>query len=132
MAVRSTLIEPKFGGQERDHFDAEIVQRLNELNTDSDGVDTKADTAQSTADGATTDAATAQSTADTVTSDLATHEALAATEGAQAHVKKATAVADVASADATDLPTALTLVNELKAQVNAMLASERTAAQRTT
>jgi hypothetical protein len=35
------------------------------------------------------------------------------------------AVADVASADATDLATALTLVNELKTQVNTLLARQR-------
>ena len=35
------------------------------------------------------------------------------------------AVADVASADATDLPTALTLVNEIKAQVNTAFARLR-------
>lgn len=37
------------------------------------------------------------------------------------------AVADVASADATDLPTAITLANETKAQLNALLARIRAA-----
>lgn len=39
----------------------------------------------------------------------------------------AAANADVASANATDLPTAITLVNELKAQVNSLQAKLRTA-----
>ncbi|MCK5446297.1 MAG: hypothetical protein KAI73_11790 [Rhodospirillaceae bacterium] len=140
MAVRSVpevSQEGDFRG--REHFDNEMVRVMREITSDADIADTSADAAQtsadaaqSTADTAGTAAGDAQTTADAATSDLATHEALAATEIAQAHVKKATAVADVASVDATDLPTALTLVNELKAQVNAMLASDRAAAQRTT
>lgn len=35
------------------------------------------------------------------------------------------AVSDVASADATDLPTTLTLVNEIKARLNELLANLR-------
>lgn len=42
---------------------------------------------------------------------------------------KAASVAAVASPNATDLPTALTLVNELKAQVNTLIAGQKTAAQ---
>ena len=38
----------------------------------------------------------------------------------------ADAVADVASADATDLPSAITLANEIKAQFNELLANLRT------
>lgn len=140
MVVRSVPLLPRAGlERDREHYDLELNRILSLITNDTDGADTSAtaaqtsaDAAQTTADTAETTAGTAQTAADAVTSDLATHEALAATEGAQAHVKKATAVANVASADATDLPTAITLVNELKTQVNAMLSSERTAAQRTT
>ena len=126
MAVRNIPAVPRRGlERDREHFDLEMARVLGEVTGDADGAQTTADTADASA-------VDAQATADTVTGDLTTHEALAATEAAQAHVKKATAVADVASIDATDLPEALTLVNELKAQVNAMLASDRTAAQRTT
>ncbi|WP_223577903.1 hypothetical protein [Sphingobacterium sp. GVS05A] len=44
-------------------------------------------------------------------------------------VKKSEAVADVASQNAMDLPTALTLVNELKTQFNLKLASDRSSGQ---
>lgn len=42
---------------------------------------------------------------------------------------KAASVAAVASPNATDLATALTLVNELKAQLNTLIAGQKTAGQ---
>jgi len=140
LAVRDVPPLPRQGlERDREHYDLELNRVLSLVTGDADTAQTTADTADGSADAAQTSADAAQSTADTadttantVTSDLTIHAALAATESVQAHVKKATAVADVASVDATDLPTALTLVNELKAQVNAMLASDRTAGQRTT
>ena len=44
-------------------------------------------------------------------------------------VKKSATVADVSSANATDLATALTLVNELKAKLNAKLTADRNSGQ---
>lgn len=44
-------------------------------------------------------------------------------------VKQSGTVANVISQNATDLPTALTLVNELKAQFNLKLASDRESGQ---
>ncbi|MNH12365.1 hypothetical protein D3C87_1143280 [compost metagenome] len=44
-------------------------------------------------------------------------------------VKQSGAVADVISQDAADLPTALILVNELKAQFNLKLTSDRESGQ---
>lgn len=45
---------------------------------------------------------------------------------------KSTAVANVTTADATDLDTALVLINELKAKLNAKLAADRASGQQTT
>lgn len=56
---------------------------------------------------------------------------IAATATVFGLVKKAAAVADVATANATDLPTAIALANQLKTTVNALLASKRTAGQLT-
>lgn len=47
-------------------------------------------------------------------------------------VNQAAAVANVAAADATDLDTAIALVNELKAKLNAKLGADRTAGQQAT
>lgn len=47
-------------------------------------------------------------------------------------VNQSIAVADVASPDATDLDTALALVNELKAKLNAKLEADRTSGQQAT
>ena len=47
-------------------------------------------------------------------------------------VKKSASVNDVSSVDATDLATALTLVNELKAKLNAKLTADRNSGQQAT
>lgn len=47
--------------------------------------------------------------------------------GTMAQRNAIAAVADVATADATDLATAITLVNDLKAKINELLAKARTA-----
>jgi hypothetical protein len=59
-----------------------------------------------------------------VTLDLTTSLKIAGTKVVGA---RGTAVADVASADATDLATVITLANETKAQLNALLNRVRTA-----
>jgi hypothetical protein len=50
-----------------------------------------------------------------------------ATAGSVVTVTKQAAVPDIATADATDLATAITLANATKAKVNALLASLRSA-----
>ena len=52
-----------------------------------------------------------------------------ATTAVAGAVKKAAAVTDSTVANASDLATAIALVNDLKAKLNALLASQRTAGQ---